>query len=81
MEFRKLRYFVVAAEEENLHRAAGRLFITQPALSRQIQELESELGSSFLNGCGSAFGCPWWEYSFSSTRSRSCTRSMRHSNI
>ncbi|MGE0384951.1 MAG: LysR family transcriptional regulator [Gammaproteobacteria bacterium] len=44
MEIRHLRYFVVAAEEENFHRAAERLHVTQPALSRRIRDLEQALG-------------------------------------
>ena len=44
MDVRKLRYFVAAAEEENFHRAAARVFVAQPALTRYIRQLEEELG-------------------------------------
>ncbi|MEO5802497.1 MAG: LysR substrate-binding domain-containing protein [Verrucomicrobiota bacterium] len=44
MELRHLRYFVTAAEELNISRASARLRVSQPAVSRQIHDLEEELG-------------------------------------
>lgn len=44
MELRVLKYFVMVAQEENMTKAAQKLHITQPTLSRQIMQLEEELG-------------------------------------
>ncbi|MDB5714504.1 MAG: transcriptional regulator, LysR family [Sphingomonadales bacterium] len=45
VNLRTIRYFIVVAEEENLHRASERLRIAQPALTRQIKMLELDLGA------------------------------------
>ena len=48
MELRQLRYFVAVAETGNISRAAQKIFLTQPALSRQIKALEEEIGQCLL---------------------------------
>jgi DNA-binding transcriptional LysR family regulator len=48
MELRHLRYFVAVADEENVTRAAAKLHVAQPAVSRQIRDLEEELGLALL---------------------------------
>lgn len=48
MEIRVLRYFLAVAREGNITRAANFLHLTQPTLSRQIRDLEKELGQKLL---------------------------------
>ena len=48
MELRTLRYFLAAAQEGNITRAADILHVTQPTLSRQMMDLEKELGTTLM---------------------------------
>ena len=48
MELRLLNYFLMTAREENITRAAKILHVTQPTLSRQLMQLEEELGTKFF---------------------------------
>jgi DNA-binding transcriptional LysR family regulator len=49
MEFRHLKYLLALGKELHFAKAAEKLFITQPALSKQIMQLEDELGTKLLN--------------------------------
>ena len=48
MELRVLRYFLAVAREENISAAAEYLHLTQPTLSRQLMDLEAELGKKLF---------------------------------
>ena len=48
MEFRTLHYFLTVAQERNITRAAEKLHMAQPPLTRQIKRLEEELGVPLL---------------------------------
>ena len=48
MELRHLRYFAMVAEHQSVRAASEHLHVTQPAVSRQVQDLEAELGVSLF---------------------------------
>ncbi|MDE5990944.1 MAG: LysR family transcriptional regulator [Clostridia bacterium] len=51
MEIREIKYFLAVAKEESISKAAEALFVTQPNLSRQMQNLEKEIGQQlFIRG-------------------------------
>src|SRR5699024_8279080 len=49
MEIRVLKYFLMVAREENITKAAELLHLTQPTLSRQLMQLEEELGVTLFH--------------------------------
>ena len=49
MDIRVLRYFLMIAREQNITNAAKALHLTQPTLSRQMMDLEKELGTTLFN--------------------------------
>ena len=49
MDLRVLKYFLVVAREENITKAAELLHVSQPAISRQIAQLEEELGATIIS--------------------------------
>lgn len=58
VELRVLRYFLAVARMQSISAAAEELHITQPTLSRQLMELEEELGAKSLTGEEEPAGCP-----------------------
>ena len=51
MDIRELKYFLTVAQEKSISKAAEKLYITQPSLSRQMQNLEKEIGKQlFIRG-------------------------------
>lgn len=48
MELKTLKYFVMIVREQNISKAAERLYLTQPTLTKQMQELENELGAKLF---------------------------------
>ena len=51
MELLQMKYFLAVAREENISKAADFLYITQPSLTRQIQNMEREVGQPlFVRG-------------------------------
>ena len=72
MDSKSIRFFLVIAEEENMSKAAERLHMSQPPLSRQLKLLEEEVGTElFERGHGrlrketqSDIPCDKWKYRY-----------------
>jgi DNA-binding transcriptional LysR family regulator len=52
MEMHQVRYFLAVAQKLNFSRAAEECNVSQPALSRGVQQLEGELGGHFFTASG-----------------------------
>ena len=55
MDIRTLRYFVEVVRQQSFTRAAEKLFVTQPTISKMIRNIEEELGQPLLNREGRRF--------------------------
>ena len=71
MDIRVMRYFLAVAEEKNITRAAERLHIAQPSLSKQLMELERELGKQLLIRGKKQIPSRKKEFSFGNVRKKS----------
>src|SRR5438093_1706643 len=79
MELRHLRYFVAVAEDLNFTKAAAKLHLAQPSLTRQIHNLEEELGVRLLNRTKSHVALTEEGRSFLGTRAASWRWRMKAS--